>query len=76
MRAFLDEAVDHERRRLADRLEVDSAKLAELVGNIPSNSEASSGDWTGHEVLAHIAVLSKFYGTVTYRVGSGQANPD
>src|SRR5207237_3577312 len=25
-----------------------------------------------HEILAHIVVLSKFYGTVTYRVGSGK----
>ena len=72
MRAFLDEAVDHERRRLADRLEADSARLAELVRKIPSSSPAPSPEWTGHEVLAHIAVLSKFYGTVTYRVGSGK----
>jgi hypothetical protein len=28
--------------------------------------------WSGHEILAHIAVLSKFYGTVTYRVGTGK----
>jgi hypothetical protein len=77
MRAFLDEAVDHERIRLADRLEADSARLAELVRRIPSQAPSSSGrgsgpDWSGHEVLAHIAVLSKFYGTITYRVGSGK----
>jgi hypothetical protein len=72
MRAFLGEAVDHERRRLADRLEADSARLAELVRKIPSSSPAPSAEWTGHEVLAHIAVLSKFYGTVTYLVGSGK----
>ena len=72
MRAFLDEAVDHERRRLADRLEADSARLAELVRKIPVGIQAPSPEWTGHEVLAHIAVLSKFYGTVTYRVGSGK----
>jgi hypothetical protein len=80
MRAFLDEAVDHERLRLADRLEADSARLAELVGSIPSRSQVPSpsgrgiepGPWSGHEVLAHIAVLSKFYGTVTYRVASGK----
>jgi hypothetical protein len=78
MRAFLDEAVDHERRRLADRLEADSARLAELVRSISTNSQApsrsgdGSGPWSGHDVLAHIVVLSKFYGTVTYRVGSGK----
>ena len=79
MRAFLDEAVDHERLRIADRLEADSARLGDLVRRIPSNSEApslagaSDGErWSGHEVLAHIVVLSKFYGTVTYGVGSGK----
>ena len=30
MRSFLDEVVDYERRRLADRLEVDSGKLSEM----------------------------------------------
>jgi len=72
MRGFLDEVVDHERHRLADRLEAGSARLAELVREIPSNSQAPSADWTGHEILAHIAVLSKFYGVLTSRVGSGK----
>jgi len=75
MRAFLDEAVDHERGRLADRLEADSSRLAELVRRIPSASAGASGsgpEWSGHDILAHIVVLSKFYGTVTYRVGSGK----
>jgi len=72
MRGFLGEVIDHERRRLADRLEGDSARLAELVREIPSNSQASSTDWTAHEILAHIAVLSKFYGVITSRVGSGK----
>ena len=73
MRAFLDEAVDHERLRLADRLEADSARLGDLVRRIPFGSGAGPGpEWSGHEVLAHIVVLSKFYGTITYRVGSGK----
>jgi len=75
MRAFLDEAVDHERGRLANRLEADSARLADLVQRIPSSAGGAPGsgpEWSGHDVLAHIVVLSKFYGTVTYRVGSGQ----
>ena len=72
MRGFLGEVIDHERQRLADRLEADSARLAELVREIPSNSQAPSTDWTAHEILAHIAVLSKFYGVITSRVGSGK----
>jgi hypothetical protein len=74
MRAFLEQAVDYERRRLADRLEADSARLAELVGAISSPAGGDGSDWTGHEVLAHIAVLSRFYGTVVYRVGSGKVS--
>lgn len=72
---FQDEFVDHERRRLADRLEADSKRLAELVRNIPSPARQGSGrgdDWNANEVLAHIAVLSKFYGVLTYQVASGK----
>ena len=74
MRAFLDEAVDYERRRLADRLEADSARLGKLAPTVTLAQRGSEDthDWTGHEILAHIAVLSKFYGTVVYRVGSGK----
>jgi hypothetical protein len=75
MRAFLDEAVDYERLRLADRLEADSARLAQLAQDskmqLPSSSGGGSG-WGPYDILVHIAVLSKFYGTVTYRVGSGK----
>jgi len=79
MRSFLDEVVDYERRRLADRLESDSAKLAELVLNnlrdIASPSGGGSGwgpEWNAHDILAHIVVLSKFYGVLTSRIGSGK----
>ena len=33
---------------------------------------AAEGDWTDHEVLAHIAVLSKFYGVMVHKISSGQ----
>jgi hypothetical protein len=79
IRGFLDEFGDHERGRLADRLEADSARLAELVLNnlsdFPSPSGGGSGwgrEWNANEVLAHIAVLSKFYGVLTYQVASGK----
>ncbi len=73
MRSFLDEIVDFERRRIADRLEADSARLADLVRDIPNGSVGGSGpEWTGHDILAHIVVLSKFYGVLTSRVGSGK----
>jgi hypothetical protein len=75
IRGFLDEFGDHERRRLADRLDADSIRLAELVRRIPSPSREESGsrdEWSANEVLAHIAVLSKFYGVLTYQVASGK----
>jgi hypothetical protein len=76
MRAFLDEQVDHERHRLADRLEADSARLGRLAATLtprPSGTEDSEG-WSAQEILAHIVVLSKFYGVLTSRVGSGKVS--
>src|SRR5438309_3404236 len=79
MWSFLDEIVDFERQRLADRLEADSARLAKLVQDnpwdIPSPSAGGSGlgaEWNAHDILAHIVVLSKFYGVLISRVGSGK----
>ena len=69
--SFLDEQVDHERIHLVERLEAASDKLAALVPRISSN-RSEGGDWTAHETLAHIAVLSKFYGVLVYRIAGGQ----
>jgi hypothetical protein len=71
VRAFLDELLDHERVTLADRLEAASSRLAELLGQ---GIDQGNGDqrWSGHEVLAHIVVLSKFYGMLTSQVGAGK----
>ena len=71
VRAFLKETLDHERLRLADRLESDSARLAELVQ--AGVRDVRDGErWSGQEVLAHIVVLSKFYGMLTSQVGAGK----
>jgi hypothetical protein len=74
MRGFLDEVIDHERQRLVDRLEADSATLGKLAPTLtlPQRGRDNSGGWSVQEILAHIVVLSKFYGTVVYRVGSGK----
>jgi len=70
VRAFLEETLEHERLRLADRLEADSARLKELVDQ---GVRAGAGDqWSGQDILAHIVVLSKFYGVLTSQVGSGK----
>jgi hypothetical protein len=68
---FFDEQLDRERVRLAERIESASARLAAIAPRISSTS--GGGDqWSNHEVLAHIAVLSKFYGVMVHRVTSGQ----
>ncbi|HET7467140.1 MAG TPA: DinB family protein [Candidatus Dormibacteraeota bacterium] len=69
--SFLDEQLDHERSHLVERLEAASARLMALAPRIPEGR--SDGDaWTAHETLAHVAVLSKFYGVMVHRVASGK----
>src|SRR6266850_648378 len=67
---FLDEMFDHDRRLLADRLEKASARLAELGPRVSAGR--GEGEWSQHELLAHIAVLSKFYGVLVHKISSGQ----
>src|SRR5579864_554074 len=70
VQGFMDEFLDHERELLADRLEKASARLAALAPRITSG--IGDGEWSSHEVLAHIAVLSKFYGVLVHKISSGQ----
>jgi hypothetical protein len=67
---FLDEMLDHDRHALADRLEKASARLAELGPRVKAGHGESQ--WSEHELLAHIAVLSKFYGVLIHKISSGQ----
>jgi hypothetical protein len=67
---FLDEMLDHDRRLLADRLEHASARLAALGPRVRAGSGET--EWSQHELLAHIAVLSKFYGVLVHKISSGQ----
>jgi hypothetical protein len=67
---FLDEMLDHDRQLLADRLERASARLAELGPRIQAG--AGDAEWSQHELLAHIAVLSKFYGVLVHKISTGQ----
>ena len=70
LQSFYDDLYDHERLALADRLENLSARLG-LVG---PRIKAGRGEdaWSDHEVLAHIAGLSKFYGVIIHRISSGK----
>src|SRR5450759_2458455 len=67
---FLDEMLDHDRRALGDRLEKASARLAELGPRVKAGRGES--EWSEHELLAHIAALSKFYGVLVPKISSGQ----
>jgi hypothetical protein len=67
---FLDEFLDHDRNLLADRLEKASGRLAELGPRVRAGS--GGDEWSQHELLAHIAVLSKFYGVLVHKISSGQ----
>jgi hypothetical protein len=67
---FLDQMLDHDRHLLADRLESASARLAALGPRIKAGHGET--EWSNHEVLAHVAVLSKFYGVLVHKISSGK----
>ncbi len=70
LQKFLDEMVDHDRVVLADRLQAASDRLAEVAQRVKAGHGTDA--WSAHEVLAHIAVLSKFYGVVFHKISSGK----
>jgi len=70
LHGFLDEMIDHDRLALADRLQRASERLAEYEELVPAGHGKDS--WSAHEVLAHIVVLSKFYGVIFHKVSSGK----
>ena len=67
---FLGDLVLAERDTLVERLEAASGRLGELAARVPPGS-TDEATWNAHEVLAHIAVLSKFYGMLAYKIGTG-----
>lgn len=70
---FLNEMLDHDRQDLADRLEKASKRLAELGPGVQADRGGrGETEWSKHEVLGHIAVLSKFYGVLVHKISSGQ----
>jgi hypothetical protein len=67
---FLDGMLDHDRHILADRLEKASSRLAALGPRVKAGRGET--EWSQHELLAHIAVLSKFYGVLVHKISSDQ----
>lgn len=72
LKGFLDTYVDRERKILADRLKHASERIAALGPRIVSE-RSDKEEWTAHELLAHIAVLSKFYGVLVHVIAKGHA---
>jgi len=68
---FMDTYLDRERTILADRLQHASDRLSALAPRIKAEPGDESG-WNAHELLAHLAVLSKFYGVLVHRIATGQ----
>jgi DinB superfamily len=73
IRAFMSSYRDRERNLLADRLQHVSERLADLGPRVQAQSGAGDAEeWNAHEILAHIAVVSKFYGVLVHRIASGK----
>lgn len=62
---------ERERDLLVERLERISKRLAE-VGPKVRVETSEDEQWNAHEILAHIAVVSKFYGVMVHRIAGGQ----
>jgi hypothetical protein len=72
LQRFYEELFERERLALADRLESVSVRLAKVGPAIKAGP--GEDEWSDHEVLAHIAGLSKFYGVIIHRISSGQVD--
>jgi len=71
VRTFMDTYLDRERNLLADRLQLASERLAALAPRIKAE-QGDESSWSAHELLAHLAVLSKFYGVLVHRISTDQ----
>ena len=71
VRAFMATYRDRERHVLADRLQRISDRLTEIGPHVAAQ-QSDGAEWNAHEVLAHLAVVSKFYGVLVHRIASGK----
>jgi uncharacterized damage-inducible protein DinB len=72
IRAFMSSYRDRERQVLADRLQRVSQRVAELGPRVKRHIDDTEAEWNAHEILAHIAVVSKFYGVLVHRIAGGK----
>src|SRR6267143_12839 len=74
VKAFMSTYRDRERHILANRLQRISDRLTEIAPRVTAQL-SDDAEWNAHEVLAHLAVVSKFYGVLVHRIESGKV-PD
>jgi uncharacterized damage-inducible protein DinB len=79
IRSFMASYRDHERHALANRMEEVSKRLLALGPRLASAPSVADGPpvaegWSAHDVLAHIAVVSKFYGVLVHRIANGKVS--
>jgi hypothetical protein len=72
VKAFMNTYLDRDRHVLADRLQRVSDRLRELGPRVKAQDGGDDGEWNAHEILAHLAVVSKFYGVLVHRISSGK----
>lgn len=72
IRVFMASYRDRERNLLADRLQRVSDRVAVLGPQVADAVNDDDPDWNAREILAHIAVVSKFYGILVHRIASGK----
>jgi hypothetical protein len=71
VKSFMNTYLERERDLLADRLQRVSERLA-VVGPKVKAESSDDAEWSAHEILAHLAVVSKFYGVLVHRIASGK----
>jgi len=71
VKAFMSTYRERERNILADRLQRASDRLAVIAPQVTAQ-QSEGAEWNAHEVLAHLAVVSKFYGVLVHRIASGR----
>jgi hypothetical protein len=72
IRSFMGSYRDRERDILADRLQRISDRIADIGPRVVREIDDERDEWTAHELLAHIAVVSKFYGILVHRIATGK----
>jgi hypothetical protein len=69
---FMASYRERERDVLADRLQKVSERVAEVGPRVKGQANDTDPEWNAREILAHIAVVSKFYGVLVHRIASGK----